>query len=160
MVLLGGMVAAALFLMALAKLAQGWRDRADTGHAARTQPPSATARRRESERDRLRKKYFEKERRQRQARQREARFRQQHAPPRPDPDPAASERPRPEPAAHTRSEHLVVLGLEPGFSQEELRRAYRTRVAEYHPDRVASLGPSCAASPRRRRSASPPPTRF
>jgi DnaJ-domain-containing protein 1 len=139
-VLLGGMVAAALFLMALAKMAQGWRDRADTSHAERTRPASATANRRESERDRIRKKYFEKERRQRQARQREARFRQQHAPPRDEPGPS-SERARPEPTARTESEHLVVLGLKPGFSQDDLRRAYRARVAEYHPDRVASLGP-------------------
>ena len=136
------MVAAALLLMALARLAQGWRDRADTGHAARQGDEGAFAKRRETERERIRNKYFEKERRQRQARQREARFRQQHAPHGGTPGgDRHRERRAPEPAPSSAAEHLVVLGLEPGYSQDELRRAYRARVAEYHPDRVASLGP-------------------
>ena len=139
--LLGGMVAAALRLMALARLAQGWRDRADTGHAARQGDEGAFAKRRETERERIRNKYFEKERRQRQARQREARFRQQHAPHGTGDGERHRERRPPEPAPSGAAEHLVVLGLEPGYSQDELRRAYRARVAEYHPDRVASLGP-------------------
>jgi DnaJ-domain-containing protein 1 len=35
----------------------------------------------------------------------------------------------------------VVLGVPPGASGEEITRAYRERMKEYHPDRVAGLGP-------------------
>jgi hypothetical protein len=34
----------------------------------------------------------------------------------------------------------VVLGLEPGASQEEVKTAYRRLVAQYHPDKVNHLG--------------------
>ena len=34
-----------------------------------------------------------------------------------------------------------VLGVESGASQEEISSAYRRLVQQYHPDRVADLGP-------------------
>lgn len=34
----------------------------------------------------------------------------------------------------------MILGIEPGPSPEEITHAYRKRVKEYHPDRVAHLG--------------------
>ena len=33
-----------------------------------------------------------------------------------------------------------VLGVPPSAPPEEIRRAYRTRLAEYHPDKVEHLG--------------------
>jgi hypothetical protein len=33
-----------------------------------------------------------------------------------------------------------VLGTDPSSTNEQVRRAYRERIAEYHPDKVASLG--------------------
>jgi preprotein translocase subunit Sec63 len=35
----------------------------------------------------------------------------------------------------------AVLGVPPGASGVEITQAYRERLKEYHPDRVASLGP-------------------
>jgi DnaJ-domain-containing protein 1 len=35
----------------------------------------------------------------------------------------------------------AVLGVRPGASPEEIAQAYRERMKEYHPDRVADLGP-------------------
>jgi hypothetical protein len=34
-----------------------------------------------------------------------------------------------------------ILGVAPGASKEQIRAAYLTRVAQYHPDKVAALGP-------------------
>jgi uncharacterized membrane protein YkvA (DUF1232 family) len=34
----------------------------------------------------------------------------------------------------------VVLGLAPSASKKEIRTAYRSRMQEYHPDKVAHLG--------------------
>jgi hypothetical protein len=38
------------------------------------------------------------------------------------------------------SDPHAVLGVSPGASQEEIREAYRARMREYHPDKVAHLG--------------------
>ena len=34
-----------------------------------------------------------------------------------------------------------VLGVDPGASREQIRRAYQEKIRQYHPDRVATLGP-------------------
>ncbi len=39
------------------------------------------------------------------------------------------------------SEEVGVLGVHRDASATELGRAYRERMKEYHPDRVADLGP-------------------
>ena len=35
--------------------------------------------------------------------------------------------------------YLAVLGLQPGASSEEIKRAYKKLMSKYHPDRVATL---------------------
>ncbi len=40
-----------------------------------------------------------------------------------------------------RSRHCSALGVGVDASQEEIRKAYRAKVAQYHPDKVAGLGP-------------------
>jgi hypothetical protein len=47
--------------------------------------------------------------------------------------------PRP-PAAAPAADPWAILGIRPGAPIEEVKRAYRRRMAEYHPDKVASLG--------------------
>ncbi|MSQ22863.1 MAG: J domain-containing protein [Dehalococcoidia bacterium] len=44
------------------------------------------------------------------------------------------------PSQRHRSPH-EVLGVRPGASQEEIASAYRLLVRQYHPDKVADLGP-------------------
>ena len=39
----------------------------------------------------------------------------------------------------------VVLGVEPDASPEQIRDAYRRLIGEYHPYKVASLGPEIRA---------------
>ncbi|MCH7600388.1 MAG: DnaJ domain-containing protein [Myxococcales bacterium] len=34
----------------------------------------------------------------------------------------------------------AILGISPGASQDEIQSAYRARMREYHPDKVAHLG--------------------
>ncbi len=63
-----------------------------------------------------------------------------------EPGDRAEQRSRPrhepatEPAAGTPPDPHSVLGVSRSASQEEIRAAYRARMLEYHPDRVAHLG--------------------
>ena len=57
-----------------------------------------------------------------------------YAPPEPEPPPP----PPPPPAPR---DPWTVLGIAPGTSKDEARRAFRTLVAQYHPDKVAHLAP-------------------
>ena len=45
---------------------------------------------------------------------------------------------RPPPQASTPEDPYAVLGIASSASNEELEAAYRRRMSEYHPDRVAS----------------------
>lgn len=54
----------------------------------------------------------------------------------PQPDPSTNEE---EPAWET------VLGVGADAGMEEIRRAYQQRIREYHPDKVATLGPELKA---------------
>ena len=48
--------------------------------------------------------------------------------------------PKPPPVSEPPTPYQV-LGLQPGASLMEVRRARRSRMVEYHPDKVAALGP-------------------
>jgi DnaJ-domain-containing protein 1 len=48
---------------------------------------------------------------------------------------------RTRPVDRAASDPHAVLGVPPGASGEQIAEAYRERMKEYHPDRVASLGP-------------------
>lgn len=39
----------------------------------------------------------------------------------------------------------TVLGVGPDAGMDEIRRAYQRRIGEYHPDKVATLGPELKA---------------
>lgn len=84
-------------------------------------------------RERYRSKYFAKEQRARAARARH----RQTLPPEPDEPPPAE----PPPTGSPEARYRAVLGLdgEP-LTEETLRKAFKQRVREYHPDRVAGLG--------------------
>jgi DnaJ-domain-containing protein 1 len=60
-----------------------------------------------------------------------------YAEPEPEPEPT----PEPEPLAPPPLNPWKVLGIAPGTSKDEARRAFRALVAQYHPDKVAHLAP-------------------
>jgi DnaJ-domain-containing protein 1 len=53
------------------------------------------------------------------------------------PAPADRDAPRPEPAQLS---CYQVLGVSPEASREEISAAYKRKIAQYHPDKVASMG--------------------
>ena len=55
-------------------------------------------------------------------------------------EPELEEEPAPPPPPDAR-DPWKVLGIAPGTSKEEARKAFRTLVAQYHPDKVAHLAP-------------------
>ncbi|TPG55485.1 J domain-containing protein [Roseomonas nepalensis] len=54
-------------------------------------------------------------------------------------------RPPPGTKQMDRAEAMTVLGLEPGFTQEQVRAAFRKLIALNHPDKVAHLSPEIRA---------------
>jgi hypothetical protein len=87
--------------------------------------------------DRMRHKYFEKERR---ARAQRARTRHTHAAHgAADREPSSSAPNVPGPVNLERL-HRETLGLTARITPETVRKAYKERVREYHPDQVARLG--------------------
>jgi DnaJ like chaperone protein len=46
--------------------------------------------------------------------------------------------------------HYARLGLAPGASDAEVKRAYRQLAAAHHPDRVSHLGPGAVEQATRR----------
>lgn len=42
--------------------------------------------------------------------------------------------------------YYAVLGLSPDASEEEIKKAYRNLMRQYHPDKVATLGPDLQAA--------------
>jgi len=59
----------------------------------------------------------------------------------------AGEAPRPEPPSlfQRQPPWYDVLGVSPDATQEQIVSAYRARMSEYHPDKVANLGPDIRA---------------
>ncbi|CAN5523808.1 hypothetical protein BH23BAC4_BH23BAC4_13300 [soil metagenome] len=114
-------------------------------------PPSREQRGRtfaEQEREKVRAKYFEKERRMREMRRRTAPH-TSYAPPPSDryAKPSPRERRRevaPSPTDPARV-YAEVLGVSGEPTAESVRRAYLLRISEYHPDRVAPMGPKIRA---------------
>lgn len=51
-----------------------------------------------------------------------------------------SDRPIPKPTTPEAQDPYAVLGLKPGASPEEIHKAYREMIAQYHPDKVQHLG--------------------
>ncbi|NNL86594.1 MAG: DnaJ domain-containing protein [Myxococcales bacterium] len=43
-------------------------------------------------------------------------------------------------APHSSSDPYEILGIDPSASGEEIQAAYKARMQEYHPDKVAHLG--------------------
>ncbi len=81
--------------------------------------------------ERVRNKYFEKERR-----ARAVRARHRHARPAAEPPPA----PEPPGPVNLDRLHRATLGLTGEVTPDAVRKAYKARVREYHPDQVARLG--------------------
>jgi DnaJ-domain-containing protein 1 len=57
-----------------------------------------------------------------------------------EPEPELEEEPAPPPPPAAQ-DPWMVLGIAPGTSKDEARKAFRTLVAQYHPDKVAHLAP-------------------
>jgi hypothetical protein len=55
-------------------------------------------------------------------------------------DESATHEQAPEPAVGQPTDWAEILGVPPDASMGEIRAAYRQRISEYHPDRVATLG--------------------
>jgi hypothetical protein len=55
--------------------------------------------------------------------------------------PSSQEQPRRPAAALEEKSPFVILGVTPNASPEEITQAYRQMAKQYHPDRVAHLGP-------------------
>lgn len=64
-----------------------------------------------------------------------------HARYEPEPELEDEQAPPPPPPPPASQDPWKVLGIAPGTSKEEARRAFRTLVAQYHPDKVAHLAP-------------------
>ncbi len=63
------------------------------------------------------------------------------SPSRPTTSPPPKEPPPPRTEhSHAKPDPFTVLGVSRNATFEEIRRAYRTKMREYHPDKVASLG--------------------
>jgi DnaJ like chaperone protein len=64
-------------------------------------------------------------------------------------DEARQEEPRREgparPASHGTMPWYVVLDVDRSASRAEITAAYRTRISQYHPDKVARMGPEIRA---------------
>lgn len=56
-------------------------------------------------------------------------------------DPPAEDRPPPPPAPAPRKSAWEILGIAEGSSRDEAKKAFRTQIALYHPDKVAHLAP-------------------
>jgi DnaJ-domain-containing protein 1 len=69
--------------------------------------------------------------------------------PSPEPGPSRSDEPRREgparPAPHGTMPWYVVLDVDRSASRAEITAAYRTRISQYHPDKVARMGPEIRA---------------
>jgi hypothetical protein len=66
--------------------------------------------------------------------------REQHASPETEPQPR-SRKPSPMQISAEEMAHAGVLGLRGKITFSEIKRSYRERMQEYHPDKVSSLGP-------------------
>lgn len=88
--------------------------------------------------ERMRHKYFEKERRARAQRARAQHARAAHGAA--DREPSASAAPNVPGPVNLERLHRETLGLRGQVTPETVRKAYKNRVREYHPDQVARLG--------------------
>lgn len=98
----------------------------------------------EREADHVRRAYFEKERRMREIRARRRAQQRVFEGSETYAGESPRERRRRGPApgrpADPEREHAEALGLSPPFTPEAIKRAFKARIGQYHPDRVAPLG--------------------
>lgn len=59
--------------------------------------------------------------------------------------PSRGEAPSPPPPRPLAPDPWAVLGVAPTAAPGEIARAFRARMAEYHPDKVATMGPEIRA---------------